>query len=139
MSQPVAVSSAICCSVALMSAVRVVVIDCTVIGASPPTSTDPTLIWRLLRRGARVGGGRAGMPSETAVTTGCSSSERIGDRVDDVGEDGHRRDPAEYDDHQDRERDQLVEVDRPRVAPAERAGQPGPGLLEPQDGDVAAV
>ena len=37
MSQPVAVSSAICCSVALMSAVSVVVIDCTLIGASPPT------------------------------------------------------------------------------------------------------
>ena len=37
MSQPVAVSSAICCSVALMSEVSVVVIDCTLTGASPPT------------------------------------------------------------------------------------------------------
>ena len=62
MSQPVAVSSAICCSVALMSEVRVVVIDCTLTGASPPTSTLPTLIWRVGRRGARVGGGRAGSP-----------------------------------------------------------------------------
>ena len=44
MSQPVAVSSAICWSVELMSAVSVVVIDCTLIGASPPTSTLPTLI-----------------------------------------------------------------------------------------------
>ena len=34
--QPEAVSSAICCSVALTSAVRVVVIDCTEIGAPPP-------------------------------------------------------------------------------------------------------
>ena len=62
MSQPAAVSSAICCSVALTSAVSVVVIDCTETGASPPTSTLPTLIWRVLRRGARVGGGSAGMP-----------------------------------------------------------------------------
>ena len=37
MSQPAVVSSAICCRVALMSCVGVVVIDCTVIGASPPT------------------------------------------------------------------------------------------------------
>ena len=46
-SQPVAVSSAICCSVALMSVVGVVVIDCTETGASPPTSTLPTWIWRV--------------------------------------------------------------------------------------------
>ena len=39
--QPVAVSSAICCKVALMSAVTVVVIDCTLIGAPPPTRTPP--------------------------------------------------------------------------------------------------
>src|SRR4030095_7950579 len=67
MSQPVAVNSAICCSVELMSAVRVVVIDCTLIGASPPTATLPTLIWRLLRRGARVGGGRVGRPRSTLM------------------------------------------------------------------------
>ena len=41
--QPDAVSSAICCSVALMSVVSVVHIDCTDTGASPPTSTPPTL------------------------------------------------------------------------------------------------
>ena len=44
MSQPAAVSSAICCSVELMSAVSVVVIDWTETGASPPTATEPTLI-----------------------------------------------------------------------------------------------
>src|SRR5512133_2759911 len=66
-SQPVAVSSAICCRVALMSAVSVVVIDCTLIGASPPTATLPTLIWRLLRRGARGGGGRAGTPRSMLI------------------------------------------------------------------------
>ena len=67
MSQPDAVSSAICCSVALTSEVSVVVIDCTEIGASPPTSTLPTLICRLLRRGASTGGGAAGMPRLIAV------------------------------------------------------------------------
>ena len=46
MSQPAAVSSAICCSVALTSVVGVVVIDCTETGASPPTWTVPTWIWR---------------------------------------------------------------------------------------------
>jgi hypothetical protein len=50
-----------------MSAVRVVVIDCTVIGASPPTATLPTLIWRLLRRGARVGAGRVGRPRSMLI------------------------------------------------------------------------
>ena len=35
-----------------MSAVTVVVIDCTETGASPPTGTEPTMIWRDLRRSA---------------------------------------------------------------------------------------
>src|SRR6478609_8787152 len=65
MSQPDAVSSAICWSVALMSVVGVVVIDCTDTGASPPTSTLPTLIFRLARRGATTGGGSGGIPRET--------------------------------------------------------------------------
>ena len=66
--QPDAVSSAICWSVALTSAVSVVVIDWTDTGAPPPTGTDPTMIWRLWRRGASGGGGTAGMPRLTAVT-----------------------------------------------------------------------
>src|SRR5664279_5081818 len=65
MSQPVAVSSAICCRVALTSAVGVVHIDCTETGASPPTSTVPTLILRDLRRGETTGGGKGGIPRET--------------------------------------------------------------------------
>src|SRR5689334_24976922 len=69
MSQPVAVSSAICCRVALTSAVNVVVIDCTDTGASPPTATEPTLIWRDLRRGDRTGGGGAGIPRLTVTAS----------------------------------------------------------------------
>ena len=67
MSQPDAVSSAICCRVALMFGVGVVVIDCTLTWASPPTSTLPTLIWRDLRRGARTSG-TLGIPRFTAGT-----------------------------------------------------------------------
>src|SRR5664280_2380812 len=69
MSQPVAVSSAICCSVALTSAVGVVHIDWTEIGASPPTSTVPTLILRDVRRGETTGGGRGGIPRETDMAS----------------------------------------------------------------------
>jgi hypothetical protein len=43
--------------------------DCTLIGAPPPTGTEPTMIWRLWRRGARGGGGTAGIPRLTAVTS----------------------------------------------------------------------
>ena len=71
MSQPVAVNSAICCSVALMSEVSVVVIDWTLIGASPPTATLPTWIFRVLRRGARVGGGSAGSPRSMLMKPFC--------------------------------------------------------------------
>src|SRR3546814_6745997 len=52
-----------------ISEVRVVVIDCTEIGASPPTSTFPTLILRPLRRGLSTGGGASGMPRLIAVMT----------------------------------------------------------------------
>src|SRR3954468_10309952 len=60
MSHPAAVSSAICCSVALTSAVSVVVIDCTETGWSLPTPTPPTSSWRVLRRGGGEGGGGGG-------------------------------------------------------------------------------
>ena len=40
-----------------------VVIDCTETGAPPPTGTEPTMIWRLWRRGAS-GGGRSGGHTE---------------------------------------------------------------------------
>src|SRR5688572_4077251 len=50
MSTPVATSDAICCRVALMSAVFVVVIDWIETGASPPTATPPRSICRLFLR-----------------------------------------------------------------------------------------
>src|SRR5919112_6792023 len=70
MSQPVAVSSAICCRVALTSEDSVVVIDCTEIGASPPTATEPTAILRDFRRGASTGGGADGIPNAIGTLTG---------------------------------------------------------------------
>ncbi len=69
MSQPAAVSSAICCRVALMSVVGVVHMDWTLTGASPPTSTEPTRILRVGRRGASTGAGAWGMPREMGVLT----------------------------------------------------------------------
>src|SRR3954465_14169014 len=107
--QPVAVSSAICCSVALMSAVVVVVIDCTLTGKSLPTPTPPTSSWRVFRRGASTGGGAAGMPRPTgiamtpsiprdrisagggAVTSSAAGRSAQRDRVDDVGGEQQRR------------------------------------------------
>src|SRR5690625_1224111 len=70
MSQPAAVSSAICCRVASISVVCVVVMDWTETGWSEPSMTGPTLTWRVLRRGARTGGGSFGMPSDTELLTG---------------------------------------------------------------------
>ncbi len=50
MSAPASSKRLICAKVAATSQVLVLVILCTLIGASPPTSTPPTLIWRDLRR-----------------------------------------------------------------------------------------
>jgi hypothetical protein len=52
-----------------MSVVGVVVIDWMLIGESDPTPTEPTLIWRVLRRGASTGGGADGIPRLTEVKT----------------------------------------------------------------------
>ena len=50
MSTPASSQRRIWSIVAFASAVGVLVIVCTVIGASPPTGTLPTMIWRDLRR-----------------------------------------------------------------------------------------
>src|SRR3954468_6186806 len=100
--QPAAVSSAICCRVLLTSAVRVVVIDWTEIGASPPTGTSPTAICRLCRRCASGFGGAAGIPRVTAVTSFLVRADQRAhlfeyprsvqiDRIDDVRGGQHQR------------------------------------------------
>src|SRR5215210_2902888 len=142
MSHPVAVSSAICCSVALMSVVGVVVIDCTDTGASPPTSTPPTLIWRDLRRTASGRAGTAGIPrAMLMVGTSRDHSARSPepDRVEDVSRQREQRQPAEDEQHEIGQRHQLVVVDPARVGTAAPGGPPGADLLEPDDGDVPAV
>src|SRR3990172_8611258 len=69
-SQPVATSAAICCRVAFTSAVFVVVIDWMRTGASPPTSTHPTLTLRDLRLSASILGSQS-------TWTGRSLSEDV--------------------------------------------------------------
>src|SRR3954452_17953907 len=52
-SEPASASSMHCCAVARASAVSVIVIDCTTIGAPPPTWTcptfTPTVLWSLIK------------------------------------------------------------------------------------------
>ena len=50
MSTPASSARRICATVPGTSVVRVLVMVCTVIGASPPTGTGPTWIWRDFRR-----------------------------------------------------------------------------------------
>src|SRR5687768_7423613 len=113
--QPVAVSAAICCSVALTSAVTVVVIDCTLMGAPPPTRTPPTSSCRVFLRSASRAGGSSGMPSETG--TAVTESFLEPDRVDDVGAHDEQRQAHEQQDDGVGQRHQLVEVDPLEVAP----------------------
>src|SRR3954453_23710723 len=140
MSQPEAVSSAICWRVALMSAVRVVVIDCTEIGYSEPTPAAPTCSCRVGRRGASGAAGGAGIPRET-LTTSSIRELLLGehDRVDDVG---HEQQPAPRDEHQRHHvghRHELRHIHRAGVGPPE---QPRAALLDglpDRREDLAAV
>src|SRR5262249_42728106 len=120
--QPAAVSSAICCSVALTSAVSVVVIDCTDTGAPPPTGTGPTMNCRDARRGARTGAGAAGIPRLTAVIEAGHLPESDG--VDDVSGHGQQHEDPEHADHTDGDRGELHVVDPPRVGAAALGGEP---------------
>src|SRR5512144_2831973 len=148
--QPAAVSSAICWRVASTSAVSVVVIDCTVTGASPPTATDPTRTCRDRRRAAIGSGGAAGMPRSVAVIVvfgsngrdrrrRTGSAERVRHGGDDVGEQEQHRQPDDQRHHEVCSGQQLGEVDATRVAAPERPRDPRPGLLERQDRQVPAV
>src|SRR5207253_2176630 len=49
-SEPARDSASICATVPATSAVSVLVIDCTTIGAPPPTATFPTITWVVLCR-----------------------------------------------------------------------------------------
>src|SRR5229473_421956 len=53
-SEPASASSSVCFSVVPMSAVSVFVMDCTTMGAPPPTRTCPTFTPYVLRRGCRL-------------------------------------------------------------------------------------
>ncbi|WP_448233663.1 hypothetical protein [Microbacterium lacticum] len=63
-----------------MLCVGVVVIDWTLTGESLPTPTEPTLIWRVLRRGVRTSGTR-GIPRFTAGTPSAYAAH-AGGRLD---------------------------------------------------------
>src|SRR3954470_20806001 len=142
--QPDAVSSAICCSVALTSAVNVVVIDCTEIGAPPPIFTPPTSICRVGRRGARGWTGTSGIPSDTAVTVSTFPSRRRAylldaDRVDDARIEQQQRQPDEDRDYSVGERHDLHQVNAAWVSPPEQPVELGTALLEQHDGHVTTV
>src|SRR5215813_12979899 len=122
---PVAVSSAICCNVALTSAVRVVVIDCTDTGAPPPTGTAclplPTMICLDVRRGASGADGIWGSPRLTVMSYsphplvsvpdgGSPVRPRLvgqGKRIQDVGSDQQQAERHDQREHSDANRDQL--------------------------------
>src|SRR2546423_10677143 len=108
-----------------MSAVSVVVIDCTETGASPPTNTPPTLSWRDLRRSASGWCGSSGIPSETAVMTNAPLLERDRDRIDHVGKNRQHRNAPENKDHHKRQRHELGQIDVPRIGPIAQPGKPG--------------
>src|ERR1700690_4247152 len=126
-------------------------IDCTETGALPPTSTPPTFSCREIRRGARgLTGGSSGSPRLTVVTSPqnlsvesgramCSSIERVGDGVGDVGEQDQRGDSDNYGQDAVGQRHQLGKIDR--AANREVAAPPNSiaQLLVPQDRNVAAV
>src|SRR3954449_6694116 len=141
---PDAVSSAICCSVALTSAVNVVVMDWTEIGAPPPIFTPPTSICRVGRRGASGWTGTSGIPSDTAVTVSTFPGRRRAylldaDRVDDARIEQQQGQPYEDRDYSVGERHDLHQVDAARVSAPEQPVEPGTGLLEQHDGHVTAV
>src|SRR5712692_266481 len=139
--QPEAVSSAICCKVAFTSAVTVVVIDCTETGAPPPTGTAcfplPTTIWRDLRRGASGSAGGMGMPRSIVMTVIASLRDVNG--IDKVRHDQDQPEPYQQGENSDTHGEQLAHVHQARIRLAAQPGQPGPGPLVDDDGEVAAI
>src|SRR6204780_1590752 len=111
--QPVAVSSAICCSVAFTSAVSVVVIDCTETGAPPPTGTAcgplPTMIWREARRGASGAEATTGMPRLMLIK--IIALLKL-DRVEDVRGDEQHTETYEHEQEADAQWYEFLHIDR---------------------------
>src|SRR5215831_4656002 len=139
--QPVAVSSAICCSVAFTSAVSVVVIDWTDTGAPPPTGTAclplPTMIWRDLRRGASGSWAGWGMPRSIVMTL-VASLENV-NRVDEICHDQEQSETYQQGEHPDAHGYQPPVVHRAGIGLPAQPGQPGPAPLVDNDGQVPAV
>lgn len=92
-----------------MLVVGVVVMDCTLIGAPPPTGTLPTMIWRVTLRGVKTGGGILIAPRFTAGTGGSLSVAVAGlaypkalektDRTNKVGSNNNQANDHEYSPH----------------------------------------
>src|SRR5580704_4239247 len=118
--QPAAVSSAICCSVALTSAVSVVVIDCTEIGAPPP---------------ARAEAGE----DQGQLSCRYLALHRDVDRVEDVSGDQQGAEADEHGKHEQAQRHQPLDVDEPWIGPAAQPIEPGPDPLDNHHRQVAAV
>src|SRR6266516_3567685 len=139
--QPVAVSSAICCSVAFTSAVSVVVIDWTDTGAPPPTGTAclpwPTMIWRDLRRDASGCVGRPGMPRSIVMTLVASLDDV--NRVDEVCHDQEQSETYQQGKHPDAHGYEPPEVHRAGIGLPPQPGQPGTAPFVDHDGQVPAV
>src|SRR5215831_10075294 len=139
--QPVAVSSAICCSVAFTSAVSVVVIDWTDTGAPPPTGTAclplPTMIWRDLRRDASGSWAGWGMPRSIAMTLVASLDDV--NRVDDICHDQEQSETYQQGKHPDAHGYEPPEVHRAGIGLPPQPGQPGPAPFVDHDGQVPAV
>src|SRR6266496_95826 len=147
MSQPDAASSAICWRVALMSAVLVIVIDCTLTGAPPPTGTLPTLSRRECRRplpAARsvISRGKATVHSsfqrrapaawgDETETIRLVSSERVGDRAGDVQPHHHEHEHEQQAHRHRRDRRDLAEV---HLAPGDRLPADQREVAAVQDG-----
>ena len=72
-SEPARARARTCATVASMSAVSVLVIDCTTIGASPPTFTPPTTAWMLRRRRIIGPAPRQGCAREKCSRRACGA------------------------------------------------------------------
>src|SRR3984957_6410528 len=133
MSAPSAASAWICSSVPSTSAVLVVVIDCTDIGASPPTFTDPSAIWRVFRRGLRGLAVTSIYPVCPFAHRSIRSTERVGDRGGDIEEERAGKQHEQHAHEGVDEGRHLVDV---RVI---TLASPGAKPLVGGDGDVATV